>query len=160
VETERSEAPRPHETSRRNSLEISVSQFNPAPAILLGVKPLTRTQLQGRKAKAVRFTRDVLGDPDPADEIEAESLEDYAERRKVTLINPSHRRKLIMPSTTKTKADLEAEISDLQDENQELQNQLDVIADIVAPADDDEDEDEDSDSDDDSDDDDGDEDPD
>jgi hypothetical protein len=34
-------------------------------------------------------------------------------------------------ATTKTKADLEAKISDSQDENQELQDQLDAIADIV-----------------------------
>jgi len=47
---------------------------------------LTRPQLEGRKEKAVRFTRDVLGDPNRADEIEAESLEDYAERRNVKLI--------------------------------------------------------------------------
>jgi hypothetical protein len=43
------------------------------------MKQLTRAQLQGRKEKAVRFTRDILGDPARADEIEAESLEDYAE---------------------------------------------------------------------------------
>jgi hypothetical protein len=39
------------------------------------VKALTRTQLQSRKEKAVRFTRDVLGDPERADEIADESLE-------------------------------------------------------------------------------------
>jgi len=88
----------------------------------------------------VRFTRDVLGDPERADEIEAESLEDYAERRKVKLLN-SFQRTAIMPRSTRTKADLEAEISDLQDENQDLQDQLDAIADIVAPADEEEDED-------------------
>ena len=37
----------------------------------------------------------------------------------------------------KTKAELEAEIADLEEENQELQGQLDSIADIVAPPDDD-----------------------
>ena len=60
------------------------------------MKPLTRNQLEGRKEKAVRFTRDVLGDPDRADEIADESLEDYAERRKVKVIN-SFQRKAIMP---------------------------------------------------------------
>jgi len=39
------------------------------------MKSLTRTQLESRKAKAVRFTRDILGVPTRADEIEAESLE-------------------------------------------------------------------------------------
>ena len=46
------------------------------------MKQLTRAQLEGRKAKAVRFIRDVLGVPDRADEVEAERLEDNAERRK------------------------------------------------------------------------------
>ena len=99
---------------------------------------LTRDQLQARKEKAVRFTRDVLGDPDRAEEIEGESLEDYAERRHIKLSNSSKRRKGIMPRG-KTKAELEAEISDLQEENSELQDQLDAVADIVSP---DEDEDE------------------
>jgi hypothetical protein len=40
---------------------------------------------------------------------------------------------------TKSKAELEAEIDDLKDENAELQDQLDTIADIVAPADEDDD---------------------
>jgi hypothetical protein len=39
----------------------------------------------------------------------------------------------------KTKADLEHEIANLQEENQELQDQLDAVADIVAPHDDDDD---------------------
>jgi hypothetical protein len=116
------------------------------------VKSLTRDQLEGRKAQAVRFTRDVVGDPDRADEIAAESLDDYAERRKIALINSFKRRNAVMPKTTQTKADLEAQIADLQDENQDLQDQLDAIADIVAPADDDVDDADDSDSDDDSDD--------
>ena len=96
------------------------------------MKSFTREQLQSRKEQAVRFTRDVLGDPDRAEEIADEGLEDYAERRKIQITNPSKRRTAIMPRS-KTKADLEAEISDLQDENQELQDQLDAIADIVAP---------------------------
>ena len=49
------------------------------------MKALTRHQLQARKEKAVRFIRDVLDDPDRADEIEDESLEEYAERRKIQI---------------------------------------------------------------------------
>jgi hypothetical protein len=95
---------------------------------------LTRDQLASRKEKAVRFTRDVLGDPERAEEIEGESLEDYAERRHIRLTN-TNRRNGIM-GRAKTKADLEQEISDLQEENQELQDQLDAVAEIVAPEDD------------------------
>ena len=42
-------------------------------------------------------------------------------------------------ATTKSKAELQAEIADLKEENEELQEQLDTIADIVAPADEDDD---------------------
>jgi hypothetical protein len=97
------------------------------------MKALSRDQLQARKEKAVRFTRDVLADPDRAEEIADESLEDYAERRKIKLINPQRRR--VIMSKPRTKAELEAEVSDLQNENQELQDQLDAIADIVRPDD-------------------------
>lgn len=41
--------------------------------------------------------------------------------------------------TERTKADLEAEIAYLQEQNEELQDQLDAIADIVGGDEDDED---------------------
>jgi hypothetical protein len=98
------------------------------------MKQLTRSQLESRKEKAERFTRDVLGNSERAEEIAAESLEHYAPRRKIQITNPSKRRNAIM-ARGKSKAELEAEVADLQDENQELQDQLDTIADIVAPPD-------------------------
>jgi hypothetical protein len=100
------------------------------------MKSLTRDQLESRKTRAVRFTRDVLGDPDRADEIEDESVEDYAERRGIQIINPTRRRKAVM---AKTKAELEAEIADLREENDQLQDALDAIADIVGGDDSDDD---------------------
>jgi vacuolar-type H+-ATPase subunit I/STV1 len=96
------------------------------------MKSLTREQLQARKEQAVRFTANVLGDSDRADEIADESLEDYAERRKIQLTNPQKRRGS-MPS----KQDLQDQIADLQDQNDQLQDQLDAIADIIGPTDDD-----------------------
>jgi hypothetical protein len=52
------------------------------------IHPLSREQIQGGKDRAVRFARDVVGDPDRAAEIEDEDLEAYAERRKLTTANP------------------------------------------------------------------------
>jgi hypothetical protein len=95
---------------------------------------LTRDQLQARKDKAVRFTRDVLGDSDRAEEIEEESLESYAERRRIQIINPKRRHAIM--ARGKTKADLEQEMAELREQNQELQDQLAAVADIVAPDDD------------------------
>jgi hypothetical protein len=54
------------------------------------IHALSREQVQGRKDKAVRFVRDVVGDPDRAAEIEAEDVEAYAERRKLRVDNPMH----------------------------------------------------------------------
>jgi hypothetical protein len=103
------------------------------------VKALTSEQLQSRKEQALRFTRDVLGDSDRAQENENESLEDYATRREIKITNPLIRRKGIM-ARVKTKAELEAEIEELQAEDQELQDHLDAVADIVSPIDEGEDE--------------------
>jgi hypothetical protein len=111
------------------------------------MKALTRDQVQSRKDQAVRFTRDVLDDSDRADEIEDESLEDYAERRKFTITNPPNKRRTHM-ADGKTKAELEAQIDDLEAENQDLQDQLDAIADIAGGGDQDDDDSDDDDADD------------
>jgi len=93
------------------------------------VKQLTREQVEGRKEKAARFVRDVLDDPDRADEIEDESIDDYAKRRKFQIINPG-RRKNVMAN----KQELEERINELEEENEQLQSRLDEILDIVAPS--------------------------
>jgi hypothetical protein len=127
------------------------------------MKTLTRKQLESLKAKAVRFIRDVLDDPERAEEIEDESLEEYAERRHIQIINPKGaklmevrtRRELLEriqqlekekenlqklknpkgtnPMAVGTKRELLERIEELEEENENLQSQLDEIADIVAP---------------------------
>jgi len=110
---------------------------------------LTRRQVESRKAQAVRFVREVLGDPDRAAEIERESVEDYAARRRIQILNPKGR--MTMPR--KTIEDYRAEIADLKEQLAEseetaeaLQDQLDEVAAIVAPAEEEEEEDEDDDA--------------
>lgn len=98
------------------------------------MKTLTRKQLEGRKTQAVRFVRDVLGDDDRAEEIADESLEEYAERRRVKLTNPKGVRQMAVTS----RRELLERIDELETENEELQDQLDQISDIVAPAGEDE----------------------
>ncbi|MGH6878114.1 MAG: hypothetical protein ACREHV_12190 [Rhizomicrobium sp.] len=98
-------------------------------------KTLTRKQLESRKEKAARFVRDVLGDPDRADEIEDESLEDYAARRKFRIVGKNPQGAEAMP----TKEELMQRVKELEDENDDLQDQLDQVADIVAPPDEDQD---------------------
>jgi hypothetical protein len=95
------------------------------------MKALTRKQLESRKAKAVRFTHDVLGDPDRADEIEDESLEEYAERRHVQVVNPKGVRK--MP--VQTRRELIERVKELEEENENLQDRLTEISDLASEED-------------------------
>jgi hypothetical protein len=111
------------------------------------VKSLTREQLESRKDKAVRFVRDVLDDPERADEIEDEDLEDYAERRHIELANPRRTESMANGGNGRTKQDLLDEIADLQADNQDLQDQLDAIADIVSGPEEEEEDDDDDDDD-------------
>ncbi|MBA3916496.1 MAG: hypothetical protein H0X25_22155 [Acidobacteriales bacterium] len=94
------------------------------------MKMLTQEQVEGRKAKAVRFLRDVLEDDDRADEVEEESLDDYAERKHIQIENPSRKNNMA------TNAELKRKVRELEDENAELRETVDQIADLVAPDDD------------------------
>ena len=96
----------------------------------------------------MRFTMDVLGDPERAEEIEAESLDDYAARRHMQLSNPLNceERRHSMPRKTiddykNEVADLKAEVQELEEENESLQEQLDQIVDIASGEEEEDDED-------------------
>ena len=56
---------------------------------------MSYAQVEARKDKAVRFLRDVVGDDDRADEVEDESVEDYADRKGLILKNTAQRRTLM-----------------------------------------------------------------
>lgn len=104
------------------------------------MKQLTASQVAGRKDKAERFVRNVLGDDKRADEIAAESVEDYADKRRFEIVNPAKRRNEEMPS----KQELQDRIAELEDENADLNDRLDSIAELVGDGDgNDEDEDDD-----------------
>jgi len=99
------------------------------------MKTLTRKQLESRKAKAARFTRDVLGNLDRADEIEDESLQDYAERRHIQIVNPKGVRKMAV----QTRRELIERIKELEEENESLQDRLEEIADLAGDSEEEED---------------------
>lgn len=105
-----------------------------------GMKSLTRQQLESRKAQAVRFARDVREDDDLADEIEDESLEEYAQRRHIKLNNPKGVRKMPI----QTRRELLERIQELEEQNEELQEKVDSIAEIVGEDEDEGTEDDDS----------------
>lgn len=89
---------------------------------------LTWDEIERRKDQAVRFVRDVLDDPDRADEIDDESLEDYAERKGFAIANPDDQGETTM-SQYKTRDELAAE-------NEELRNRLAAIGEMAEPDDD------------------------
>jgi hypothetical protein len=90
-------------------------------------RKLTRKQVASRKAKAARFLRDVLDDPDRADEVEAESIEDYAARRHFTLKNPRCKEVTTMPQREK----LEQVLDDRDRVLDKLEEIRDEIEDVL-----------------------------
>ncbi len=121
------------------------------------MRELTRDQAEARKEKAVRFLENVLHDPDRADAIREESLEDYAERRRIKIVgNPRRPRKRSLDIVDRrplgggtmppSKQDLqerirelEEECDELHDENEQLREDLDAISDIASGEEEDED---------------------
>jgi hypothetical protein len=106
------------------------------------MKTLTREQLEKRKERAVCFARDVREDDELADEIENETLEEYAEHRHIRLVNPSRRtpqkspdflpERRIKAMPVPTRRELQERIEELEEENEDLQGRLDEIADLAA----------------------------
>jgi len=104
------------------------------------MKVRTLEQVERMKSKAARFVSDVLGDDDRADEIDDESPEEYAERKRIEIISNPHDRRP-HPMAAATKAELEARIEQLETENEELQDKLDAINEVLSDGDEDEEED-------------------
>ena len=104
-------------------------------------KPKTREQVERMRQKAVRFLRDVVGDPERAGEFAAMSTEEYAARKRIEIAtNPAWQkeRNIIMAAKQPSRAELEErveeleeQVEDLEDENQDLHDKLDSIIDIA-----------------------------
>jgi hypothetical protein len=101
-------------------------------------KKLTREQAEAAKEKAARFVDDVLEDEEHADEIRSEDLDEWAARKRVTIIPNPKRRQQSMA----TPRELKERIEELEAENEELQERLDSIAEIISPDEEEEDDDE------------------
>jgi hypothetical protein len=106
------------------------------------MKTFTREQLQKRKERAARFAREVREDDELADRIENESLEEYAEHRRIRTANPAPRRSRPLPDRVlrerrskpmpvQTRRELQERIEELETENEELQDRLDQISDLA-----------------------------
>jgi hypothetical protein len=82
---------------------------------------VTYDEVRKRQEKAVRFLRDVVGDDDRADEVEDESVEDYADRKHLVLKNPQ--RRTIDMANGDTKADLQDAIDQA----------VEILSDVYTP---------------------------
>lgn len=104
----------------------------------------TEDQVQTAKERAVRFVRDVLGDEDRAEEIADESLDEYAERKGLEIIENPHRHHPRKDHTLSyqnmSKADLIQRLEEVEGELEEATDRLNSIAEIVSDEEDDEDE--------------------
>jgi hypothetical protein len=97
--------------------------------------------IERKQAKAVQFLRDVADDPDKADEFESMSPEEYAEHKGIEITaNPYQRTIFCGEEAIMTKQEMEERITELEEENEDLQSRLDSISDIVQPVDDADDE--------------------
>ena len=79
-------------------------------------KAKTSEQVEAMQRKAVRFAENVLEDDDLADELDALSVQEYAERKHLTIANPARREKPQLASTGTKK--------ELQDSLDEVGNQI------------------------------------
>jgi len=81
-------------------------------------KYLTREQIETAQARAVRFAENVLEDSDFADDLEALTPEEYADRRGITITDPLERRITNMANgngNSMTKVDTKDVCDQLQD---------------------------------------------
>jgi hypothetical protein len=92
------------------------------------------------QTKAVRFLRDVVGEPQRAEEFEAMSPEEYAEHKRVEIRNASSQAASQRRNQMRrlTYAELKEHVDELEVENQALNEKLDSIADIASSEDEDE----------------------
>ena len=92
--------------------------------------------------KAVRFLRDVVEDPERADDFEAMTPEEYAEHKRVRIENPSSGRGAkTMAARILSRTELQERVTELEEENETLNEKLENILNI-ASGDDAEEEDE------------------
>ena len=101
----------------------------------------TFEQTETAQARAVRFAENVLEDSDLADELESLTPEEYADRKGIVITNQGEMKVANGNGDPRTKTELLDEIDDLQ-------SQLDAINDIFNPPSDDDDDDYDADDDD------------
>ena len=93
------------------------------------MKPMTRRKLERRNAHTVPTTRKAEPDRNLRNEVAGETLKGYSEFKRVTIRYPKGANPMPVP----TRRELTERIKELESENEDLQTQIDEIAEIVTP---------------------------
>jgi len=93
-------------------------------------KVMTLQQAETAKQRAERFALNVLRDEDLADDIADESLEDWIERKGITIKNPQKENKP-MATRQPSKADLENKIAELEEELSEYKEREEQMCELL-----------------------------
>lgn len=94
-------------------------------------KRMSRHEAEVAKGRAERFLDNVLNDDDRADEISEMDIDEWAEKRGVTITNPSKRRKPMATAKTLqklSKDELVDRVLELEEGNEELQEEVDTLS--------------------------------
>ena len=91
---------------------------------------MTLQQAETAKQRAERFALNFLRNEDLADDIADESLEDWIQRKGITIKNPQKENK-IMATRQPSKADLENKIAQLEEELSEHRDREQQLCEIL-----------------------------
>jgi hypothetical protein len=97
---------------------------------IFGMKVRTIKQLASMKRRAEMFVRNVLENSLRADEIASESIEEYAERKRIAIKNPLRKRQNPQPLDMERKADM-ATRAELEKELEEAYQRIEVLEEYV-----------------------------
>lgn len=92
------------------------------------MKPITRERLETMKKRAVSFLQNVAGDPTRAAEVDAESLQQYADRKGLYIENPGRK------TNSMTVKELNARVKELEEQVEDLSDTITKINDIASDA--------------------------
>ena len=93
------------------------------------MKRLTRKQFESCEADALRTARKFVADLNRRNAVKADALKDHSEYRLIKIRYPQGASPMPVP----TRRELTDRIKELESENEDLQTQIDEIAEIVAP---------------------------
>ncbi len=98
------------------------------------VKTKTRRQVETAKMRAENFVRNVQGDDERAAEIADETVEEYADRKGIEMVENPNRRRITMPKNRPAVRLLEAEIEKKDAYIEELEGKLASVKETLFDA--------------------------